>query len=153
MKNNRSARLCLLALSLLAFSLPAFAQHDDSHQRPPKKQPEVADVVKDLSVTQKRKVEAISKESRERVGELRRQQKAVRDSIDRFLAMDGDQSATLYPLFDREARLRVAVNRAMYVAKLGIDEVLTPLQRQTLRQAGKKEKPGNHSSSKPHSGK
>ena len=61
-------------------------------------------------------------------------------SIILFLEREGDQSRTLYPLFDREARLQVAISREMYATKLRIDEVLTKEQRQTLLKH-KKERP------------
>ena len=42
-----------------------------------------------------------------------------------FMDSDGDHSAVLFPLFEREAALQAAINREMYKGKLRVDEVLT----------------------------
>ncbi|MBO7101860.1 MAG: periplasmic heavy metal sensor [Bacteroidales bacterium] len=128
----------IILLVLAVFALPLSAQHEGTPPR--KKHQEVTELVKDLSAVQKRKVESISKDSRERVGALRKQQRAVRDSIAMYMEREGDQSRELFPLFDREAKLQVAVNREMYTAKLRIDEVLKPEQREALRNACHKDK-------------
>ncbi len=125
---------------MLAASLPLMAQHEG--KRPDKKnRPEISEVVGDLSAKQKHKVDNITKESKERVDALRKQQHAVRDSIDMFMEREGDQSKVLFPLFDREAQLRAAVSREMYTTKTRIDEVLTKEQRECLRKACGKDKP------------
>ncbi len=148
---------------LIAFSLPLCAQHDNgnpninANKRPKKetdvrdvihntmnhhdrKHKEVTEIVGNLSAAQKRKVENISNESRERVAALRKQQHAVHDSIVMFMEREGDQSQVLYPLFEREAKLQTAINREMYATKLRIDEVLKPEQREALRAASRKHK-------------
>ena len=121
-----------LLLLLLALSLPMAAQHD-GRQPDKKKHADITELVGDLSAPQKRRLENITKESKARVDDLRRQQGAVRDSIRMYMDREGDQSAHLHPLFDREAQLQVALNREMYATKLRIDEVLTREQRATLR--------------------
>ena len=123
-------RYLLIAFTLL-LAMPMAAQ--TGHMK--HKRPEVTEVVNDLSAPQKRKIEAVSRESRERTEALRRQQRAVRDSINRYMDLEGDQSQTLYPLFDREAALQAAVSREMYTTKLRIDAILTADQRATLRAA------------------
>ena len=120
---------------LIAFSLPLCAQHDNGHHG--RKHKEVTEMVGNLSAAQKRKIESISKESRQHVDNLRKQQKAVRDSIAMYMELEGDQSALLYPLFDREAAINVAIGREMYAGKVRIDEVLTKEQRAELRNAAK----------------
>lgn len=123
-------RYLLIAFTLL-LAMPMAAQTDHTKR----KHPEVTEVVNDLSAPQKHKIEAVSRESRERTDALRRQQRAVRDSINRYMNLEGDQSQTLYPLFDREAALQAAVSREMYTTKLRIDAILTADQRATLRAA------------------
>jgi Spy/CpxP family protein refolding chaperone len=118
--------------------MPLVAQNH--HREKMKKHKDVTEVVSDLSVAQKRKVESITKESVERVSALRTQQKSVRDSIGMYMEREGDQSAALYPLFDREAALQAAVSREMYNTKRSIDEVLTKEQRAEFREAFHKEK-------------
>lgn len=115
---------------VFAIALPLYAQHDG--KRPEKRQQDITEIVSDLSATQKIKVENVTKESKTRVRQLRDQQKAVRDSISFYMNCDGDQSRLLFPLFDREARLQVEINREMYNTKLCLDEMLTPAQREEL---------------------
>lgn len=124
-----------LFLLLVSVSVPAVAQHKDGGE---KRQRDISELVGDLSQQQKRRLDAITDDSRERVSVLRARQKAVRDSIAMYMEMDGDQSARLYPLFDREAALQRDISREMYAAKVRVDEVLTPAQRQQLRTASRK---------------
>lgn len=128
----------VLAL-MLAFVMPLAAQrHEGKHQE--KKHKEITELVSDLSSSQKRKMDAISRESKEKVSALRAQQKAVRDSIAMFMNLEGDQSGELYPLFDREAELQTAISREMYSTKLRVDALLTKEQRGQLRAAFEKER-------------
>lgn len=129
-------RITLLLLFLALFAMPLAAQHEEAHRHG--KHRDVTEIVQDLNAVQKRKVENISKESRERVAALRKQQRAVHDSIVLLMEREGDQSQELYPLFEREAKLQTAINREMYAAKLRIDEVLKPEQREALRAASRK---------------
>lgn len=121
---------------LMAAMLPLAAQHSPKHRG--ERHRDVTELVSDLSATQKRKVETISKQSKERVGKMREQQKALRDSIMVYMDRDGDQSRVLFPLFDREARLQADISREMYRSKYQIDQILTPEQRSELRKACKK---------------
>lgn len=125
----------LILTLFVAVVLPLAAQQDKPHHE--KKHKEITELVSDLSSSQKRKIESISKESKERVGALRSSQKAVRDSIAMFMDSDGDHSAVLFPLFEREAALQAAINREMYKGKLRVDEVLTKEQRAEVRNAAK----------------
>lgn len=128
----------LISVFSFQFSV-CWAQHDG--QRPEKKRhADVTELVSDLSAPQKRKIEAISKESKERVDALRASQRAVCDSISMYMELEGDQSRHLNPLFEREAQLQAAVSREMYSAKVRIDDVLTREQRQCLRKALGKQK-------------
>lgn len=125
----------LLLSLLVAIALPLAAQHDGRPHGDRKK--DITELVSDLSNIQKRKIESITKESKERVEILRMQQKAVRDSISMYMECEGDQSAVLYPLFDREGAIHAAIDREMYSGKLRIDKVLTKEQRAELRKACK----------------
>lgn len=123
---------------LFVTALPAIAQREG--KRGERRHRDITEMVSDLSASQKRKIDAIGKESKERVGAMRQQQKQVRDSIAMYMDRDGDQSRALYPLFEREANIQVSINREMYTTKRRIDEVLTASQRDELRQAMKKRK-------------
>ena len=127
----------LLLLLTLMLTLPLAAQTDGGAPVKKKKHPEITEVVSDLSAPQKHKIETITHESRQRTDALRQQQRAVRDSIKTIMDIEGDQSRTLFPLFDREAALQAAVSREMYTTKLRIDAILTPGQRATLRKGRK----------------
>lgn len=130
----------VLLLSLLVvFTLPLAAQH--SGRPNGAKHKDITELVSDLSNIQKRKIEAATKDSKARVDNLRKQQRAVLDSINMYMERDGDQSAALFPLFDREAALHAAIDREMYAGKLRIDEILTMEQRAELRKACAKDRP------------
>lgn len=124
----------LVLILFLAMVVPVMAQHPD-HRHDGKRQADITELVSDLSAPQKRKIENISKESKERIDALRTRKRAVHDSIHTYLDREGDQSKWLFPLFDREAQLQAAIDREMYTTKLRIDEVLTREQRAALRKA------------------
>lgn len=124
-------------LLILMLALPLAAQTDGGASTKKKSHPEITEVVSDLSAPQKRKIETITNESRQRTDVLRQQQRAIRDSIKSVMDREGDQSRLLFPLFDREAALQAAVSREMYATKLRIDAVLTPSQRAALRKGRK----------------
>ena len=132
----------ILTLALLLAAVPMLpAAHAQQHRHGDHKQqhrPDITELVSDLNSSQKSKLETITNESRQRVDRLRARQKAVRDSISMFMDRDGDQSKTLYPLFDREARLQAELSREMYATKPRIDQILTPEQRSELLKVNKK---------------
>ena len=129
-------RILVIAL-IMTLSAPLAAQQEEKGQRQ-QTHVEISGLVSSLNASQKRKLEQLTHASQQRVDHLRKQQRAVRDSISLYMEREGDQSAVLYPLFDREAQLRAAVSREMYATKLHIDNILTPSQRQELRKAGQK---------------
>ena len=91
-------------------------------------------IVTDLTTTQKKKIEQLSKESNERLQKLEMQQRRVRDSIRMYMDRYEDNSSTLFPLFDRESRLQAEINKEMYRTKTSINKVLTPQQHEKLIQ-------------------
>ncbi len=124
---------------MCACVFPLAAQRTDG-KRHEKKHQEITELVSDLSATQKRKIDAISRDSKVKMSALRTQQKAVRDSIAMFMNLEGDHSKELYPLFDREATLQTAISREMYSTKLSVDALLTKEQRTQLRATMDKER-------------
>ncbi len=127
---------------MLALALPLMAQNHQHHKEHHR---DISEMVSDLSQSQKKKLDAITEASRQRVNALRAQQKAVCDSITNYINMEGDHSRELFPLFDREAKLQCEISREMYATKVRIDEVLTPQQRKQVREAGRRpaERPKN----------
>ena len=119
------------------FLAPIHAQRPHREGPGPEKRPDITEMVSDLSSSQKSKLDAISSDSRKRVDTLRKQQNAVRDSINMYRERDGDQSKALYPLFDREARLQAEISREMYATKVRFDKILTPEQRKELKNSRK----------------
>ena len=123
----------IVVFLLLAVTFPVAAQRNKKPHG--KKHHEITELVSDLSSAQKRKIEEVGKQSRERVFTLRDQQQDVKDSIAMYIDREGDNSVMLYRLFDREASLHVAISREMYNTKLQIDQILTPQQREEMRRS------------------
>lgn len=114
----------LLSGSVLAQPRSCPESRDGKHNEPPK----MEEMVSNLSQMQKRKLETISEESREAVDKKRAELKAVRNSIRQLIDKEGDQSARIFPLMDREAALEAEISKIMYRTRLQIDEVLTKEQ-------------------------
>lgn len=117
----------------VVFSLSAlvtFAQDKAGHKP---HRPDISECVSDLSARQKKQLEVISNESRALLKNYRQELKQVRDSIHHYMALDGDQSAYLFPLFDREGALQVKISRELYSLRVKTDKVLTPEQRKELK--------------------
>ena len=127
----------ILVAILSLFTLSAVAQQDPERHHQRTNPHDVSKVVKDLSDSQKRKLEAVNNTSRERLEPLRKQQKAVRDSISTLMEQEGDNSKALFPLFDREASLQVQISREMYSTKVQVDRILTKEQRAELKKSMK----------------
>lgn len=126
----------IVIIIAMAAAITLQAQHTPHREGKGKHhRPDIAELVSDLSTAQKRKLDAITSESKTRIADLRTRQRAVRDSISMFLDREGDHSKALFPLFDREAHLQTQISREMYATKLRIDEVLTPEQRKQLQQS------------------
>ena len=141
MKSIRTIAIVLVAL-LGMQGADALAQHPRHEGPKHEPRPEITEIVSDLNASQKRKLETITSQSKERVEKLRSEQKAVRDSIGRYMEREGDQSRALYPLFDREAKLQAEISREMYATKVRIDEVLTAEQRKELQEANRRHHKG-----------
>ena len=137
-------RKTIIAVAFVAAVAPCMAQSPAHHPNKGQQPKDITEIVGDLNATQKKRLDAITDASRERVSALRSRQKAVRDSIAMYMKLDGDQSRYLFPLFDREAQLQRDISREMYTTKVHIDEVLTPEQRQQVRQVMSKTRKDSH---------
>lgn len=114
---------------------PLSAQETPRHGRKDNPPVKVEEMVSDLSVKQKRSLLQIQEKSHERIAQLNNQLKEVRDSIRTVMRQDGDNSKTLYPLFDREGALQAQISKEMYTMRTQIDAILTPQQLAELRKA------------------
>lgn len=119
---------------LVALPVAQAQRHGRNHER----NKDVTQLVSDLSQSQKKKLDAITEQSKARVSELRGKQQAVRDSIRMYMNMEGDQSEKLFPLFDKETLLQRDISREMYSTKVKVDQVLTAAQRKQLSEALRK---------------
>lgn len=135
--------LSIAIVAAVAFQCSlCFAQRPqrEGHDRHHEQRPDITELVSDLSSSQKSKLETITAESKKRVESLRKQQKALRDSIGSLMDREGDQSKALFPLFDREAKLQAEISREMYTTKVRIDQILSADQRKELNASCKKHK-------------
>lgn len=129
---NMNIKTIIIAVAAMLTMTTAMAQRPKSAFDGPR---DITKMVSDLSSSQKKRLDAITDESKPRIDALRAQRKAVRDSIAMYIQRDGDQSEALFPLFEREAQLQSRISREMYMTKVRIDEVLTPEQRRQVRDA------------------
>lgn len=118
-----------------SFLLPsAFSQdhprHGERRCEPPLK---VEEMVSNLSTKQKKNLLEARERSHTRVDQLKAQLNVVRDSIRDYIHRDGDNSRTLYPLFDREADIQAQISKEMYALRVRIDAILTPEQLKEFR--------------------
>lgn len=125
MKNCLAFALCAL---LVVLSVGSNAQ---DRVPPPKEEnpaESVSRVVKDLSIRQKRQIDAIADEYGDNIKAMRAQLCVKRDSIHFYMSQKADYSAVMMPLMDREAALQAHINKEMYRMKVELDAVLTPQQ-------------------------
>ncbi len=117
-----------IVLSLL-FSVVLLAQPG----KPQEDVPNVEKMVSNLSTMQKKRIEAVTAASKKEVVKIRTELESIRSQIGTLNRMEGDQSATLFPLFDRESELVAEISKEMYRCRMKIDEVLTPDQVKEFR--------------------
>lgn len=127
-----------IILLSLAVASPVVLRADDHPHKQKKCPPDVASIVTDLTPTQKKKIEQISKEGKERIHQIEGQQRQVRDSIRMYMDTYEDNSKILNPLFDREAKLESDINKEKYRIKSSINKLLTPDQYKQLVEHFKK---------------
>lgn len=101
---------------------------------------DVREIVSNLSTSQKKKIDVVIKQLQSTLDVLKQQESQVKDSINRSLQQDGDQSTTLYPLFEREATIKCTISKETYNAKVNIEKILTARQKEELRAALDKQK-------------
>lgn len=112
-------------------------QHPDGRQH---KHRNVADMVDDLSSSQRKKLIKVQQDAHVKIDALHTQLGQVRDSIRTFSQLDGDNSKLLFPLFDREGMLQAQLSKEMYNLRISVDNILTPQQLAQFRKALQDEK-------------
>lgn len=90
-------------------------------------------MVSDLSAIQKKKLETITSESKKRVEGIQAELNTLRQQIRSLMMQDGDNSAKLFPLLDREGVLQAELTKEMYTTRIQVDAVLTPEQLKEFR--------------------
>ncbi len=125
-------RILSVLLLSLAIASPVALRADDHPHKQKKCPPDVASIVTDLSAAQKKKIEQISKEGKDRIHQLEGLQRQVRDSIRMYMDKYEDNSKILYPLFDREGKIETDINKEKYRIKTAINKILTPDQHKQL---------------------
>ena len=118
----------------LAFSAAAQTGKQPHHGDKDKKHPKIETLVPDLSATQRTRIDVVTRRSAQVIDGYRSQIKAVRDSIRLLMESPEDKSAVLFPLFEREGKLKSEISKEYYRTRVAIDKVLTPAQRDTLRE-------------------
>lgn len=122
--------LPLIIALLLAGSVAA---QNGTECRKHREMPNIEEMVSDLSPKQQKKLETITAERKKMVDMKRSELKVVRAEIRKLMEMEGDQSAKLFPLMEREADIKAEIGKIMYRTRLKIDDVLTKEQITELR--------------------
>lgn len=131
MKKSIAIILTLLIATTLFAQKPQ-GKHPTHHDGFPRT-PQIEKMVSDLSVMQKKKLETITTDSKKRVEKIQNELNNIRNQIRTIMQQDGDNSAKLFPLLDREGVLQADLTKEMYNTRLKFDEVLTPEQLKEFR--------------------
>lgn len=115
---------------LLTISLSGFAQQKVEHKR--SQEFKIENFVDDLSSEQKKKIDDISSQYMNRISKMRQELKSLRDSIRTISDKYGDNTKTIFPMYEREAKIQTEISKEMYRMKLQLDKVLTKEQYNAL---------------------
>ena len=122
-------RTFIILLTLLLVG-PLCAQQQRG--RPHRELPKIEEMVNDLSNAQKKKLNAIQKDAKERISKLQAERDDVRDSIRALMRMDGDQSEKIFPLVEK------------YKTRLKVEKVLTKEQQMEVRKKIEADRKARH---------
>lgn len=134
-------RILTTAIGML-MALTAFGQRNQGspHELRPHDEPSIEDVVKNLSESQISQLETITSAHKKRVSQCRRELEALRDSIRMEMEKDGDQSAVLFPMYEREGKLMSDLSKMYYMGGVEVEKVLTPKQKKQLKRSMKEDR-------------
>ena len=124
--------VAILACTMLFAQSPNEFGHGKKHHK--HEPPKIEEMVSNLSAIQKKRLETITQESKKQVDKMQAELKSINSQIRKLLDAEGDQTNTLFPLFEREAQLKLEINQEMYRTRQQISNVLTKEQLKELRE-------------------
>jgi Spy/CpxP family protein refolding chaperone len=124
--------VAILACTMLFAQSPNEFGHGKKHHK--HEPPKIEEMVSNLSAIQKKRLETITQESKKQVDKMQAELKSINSQIRKLLDAEGDQTNTLFPLFEREAQLKLEINKEMYRTRQQINNVLSKEQLKELRE-------------------
>ena len=124
--------VAILACTMLFAQSPNEFGHGKKHHK--HEPPKIEEMVSNLSAIQKKRLETITQESKKQVDKMQAELKSINSQIRKLLDAEGDQTNTLFPLFEREAQLKLEINKEMYRTRQQISNVLSKEQLKELRE-------------------
>lgn len=122
--------VAILACTMLFAQSPNEFGHGKKHHK--HEPPKIEEMVSNLSAIQKKRLETITQESKKQVDKMQAELKSINSQIRKLLDAEGDQTNSLFPLFEREAQLKLEINKEMYRTRQQINNVLTKEQLKEL---------------------
>ena len=122
--------VAILACTMLFAQSPNEFGHGKKHHK--HEPPKIEEMVSNLSAIQKKRLETITQESKKQVDKMQAELKSINSQIRKLLDAEGDQTNSLFPLFEREAQLKLETNKEMYRTRQQINNVLTKEQLKEL---------------------
>lgn len=124
--------VAILACTMLFAQSPNEFGHGKKHHK--HEPPKIEEMVSNLSAIQKKRLETITQESKKQVDKMQAELKSINSQIRKLLDAEGDQTSSLFPLFEREAQLKLEINKEMYRTRQQINNVLSKEQLKELRE-------------------
>ncbi len=124
--------VAILACTMLFAQSPNEFGHGKKHHK--HEPPKIEEMVSNLSAIQKKRLETITQDSKKQVDKMQAELKSINSQIRKLLDAEGDQTNTLFPLFEREAQLKLEINKEMYRTRQQINNVLSKEQLKELRE-------------------
>ena len=124
--------VAIVACTMLFAQSPNEFGHGKKHHK--HEPPKIEEMVSNLSAIQKKRLETITQESKKQVDKMQAELKSINSQIRKLLDAEGDQTNTLFPLFEREAQLKLEINKEMYRTRQQINNVLSKEQLKELRE-------------------
>lgn len=122
--------VAILACTMLFAQSPNEFGHGKKHHK--HEPPKIEEMVSNLSAIQKKRLETITQESKKQVDKMQAELKSINSQIRKLLDAEGDQTSSLFPLFEREAQLKLEINKEMYRTRQQINNVLSKEQLKEL---------------------